>query len=199
MPPPSPPPAPALSQPAKLASPPPAPPPPGEYTQSCSCQATGEWLAFVPPACVLAIFVLSSFNWHYHDARDAYSLWSLSFSQAAGQTQFLGYTILMILCLPLTVVAMLFDKGWIATPPQIAPLVRWKNLLIGVILGLAFMALCSDYVRGYLLVERANPIALAMELAFRLHFIAMVASLVLFWLGWRKSYNLPAPKVEMHW
>ena len=189
---------PAPSMPAKPTAPPPAPTLPGEYTRSCACQMTGEWLAFVPAACVLAIFVLSPFNWHYSDSRDAFSLWTLSFGQS-GQGQFLGYTILMILCLPVTIVVTLFDKGWIVTPPQIAPVMLWKNLIVGVLLCFGLMAMCTDYVYGYRLEDRANPIALAMDLAFRLQFIAMVASFLMFWLNWRKTNNLPAPKFEAHW
>ncbi|MBI1832896.1 MAG: hypothetical protein HYR84_15765 [Planctomycetes bacterium] len=161
---------------------------------------TGDWLALAPPICVLGIFFLSPFNWHFQDADRAYSLWGLSFSSAHGQAQFLGYTILMFLCLPLTIVAALFDKKWIQAPPQLAPALVWKNLAIGVILGLAFMSLCFDYLHGHFMVgNQANPIAVAMKLAIRLHFIAVASSFLMFWLTWRKSFNLPQPKMEVQW
>lgn len=215
LPPPPPPPLPPPPVPAASSTPvlPPVPPvglpasstttgpsPPGEYTRSFAFQLTGEWLAFVPPICVLGIFFLSPFSWHYLDADRAYSLWGLSFSSVHGQAPFLGYTILMFLCLPLTVVATLLDKNWIPSPPQLAPALLWKNLAIGVILGLAYMSMCFDYLHSHVLIgNHANPIALAMKLAFRLHFIALVASFVMFWLTWRKSFNLPHPKAEVNW
>ena len=100
---------------------------------------------------------------------EGYSLWSLSFKSApAGKGQFLVYTILTILGLVLSIVAMLFDKGWLFTPPQIAMFLAFENLLSGLVLTIAFLPLCYDYAAGFF-GESTNPIALAMKLAFRLH------------------------------
>jgi hypothetical protein len=177
---------------------PPSPPlPPGDYTRSCSCSLNDAWLAFVAPACVLAIFVLSFFSWHYTSPQNAIYLWGLSFTEH-GYAWFLAYTILMLLCLPLSIVAMLFDKGWLFTPPQLSPVMPWKNLALGCILGFAFLFLCVDYASSHL-NQNGNPIALAMKLAFRLHLIATLASFGMFWLHWRKRRNLPLPKIEVRW
>jgi hypothetical protein len=168
------------------------PPPPGEYTRTCNCILTGEWLAFVPPACLVLIFLLSFFTWH----TPALSLWGLAFSEV--QAIFLLYTLLLLLCLPLSVVIMLFDKGLIPAPPQLAPFLTYKNLFLGLLLGLAFLLLCIDYIHAHTTAD-LNPIALAMKLAFRLHFVALLASFVLFWLSWRKRFNLPPPKCDARW
>src|ERR1051325_4982458 len=54
-------PAPSPSQPA---APPPPPPPPGDYTRSFALHLRGKWLAFVPLACLVLIFVLTFLPWH---------------------------------------------------------------------------------------------------------------------------------------
>jgi hypothetical protein len=185
----------APSKPMPAPAPPSPPVPPGEYTRSCGFCLRETWLAFVPPACVLLIFVLSFFPWHYHDLRNAFSLWTLSFNSEHGHAQFIAYTILMLLCLVLSMVAMLFDKGWLYTPPQCAAILTFKNLLVGLFLGVAFLLLCFDCLHAYS-GEPANPITLAMAFAFRLHFIAIVASFLMFWLHWRKRSNLPLPRCE---
>lgn len=186
--------------PGKLEPSPPPPPPPGEYSRSFSLSLTGDWLAFVPTACLAAILVLSAFNWHYESAARASSLWGLSFSSETGKGQFLIYSILMFPTYLLVVVAMLFDRGLLFTPPQLAPAMLWKNLAIGLVLGLSFLCLSYDYLNEhFLVVDRANSIALAMKLAFRLHFIAMAASFLMFWLHLRKSQNLPPPICDVKW
>ena len=176
--------------------PPPPPLPPGDYTRTCNCTLTGEWLAFVPPACLLLIFLLSFLTWHWISTTSSFILWGLAFSEI--QAAFLLYTLLLLLCLPLSVVALLFDKGLIPAPPPLAPLLMFKNLLIGLLLGLAFLLLCFDYIRSHTGAE-INPIALAMKLAFQLHFVALLASFLLFWLSWRKKFNLPPPKCDVRW
>ena len=178
-------------------APPPPPVPPGDYTRSCVGSLNDTWLAFVSPACVAAIFVLSFFSWHYTGPLNAISLWGLSFTDH-GYAWFLAYTILMLLCLPLSIASMLFDKGWLFTPPQLAPIMPWKNLGLGCLLAFTFLLLCVDYASSHF-AKDGNPIALAMKLAFRLQLIAALASFGMFWLHWRKRRNLPLPKVEVRW
>ena len=193
------------SQPGPADAPPAPPPPPGDYTRSGTFYLNDRWLAFVPPVCVVLIFFLSFFTWHSPvistdrnvDNTPALSLWGLSFTKD-GQAQFLAYTILMFLTGTLTLLSLPIDKGWVAVPPNLTPFVAIKSLIVGLLLGLTFLLLCIDYLSAHV-GAGANPIALPLKLAFRLHFIAVLATFLLFWLHWRKKSNLPLPKVEARW
>jgi hypothetical protein len=199
-PPPAPPPmtqtAPPPKKPAAASEPP--PPPPGDYTRSFAFQLSGKLLAFVPMACLVVIFFLSFFSWHYNsDPERSHILWGLAFTDQ-GQAQFLAYTILMFPCGLLTIVATILDSSLIPKQPQLAPVITWKNLVVGVFLTFAFAMLCIDYLIQHFAVA-GNPIALPEKLAIRLHFLAVVASFLLFWLQWRKLSNKPLPKCEFRW
>ena len=185
-----------LPEPAPTVTPPAPPPPPGEYTGSCDCHLCDSWLAFVTPACVLLIFILSFFTWHAPERTTSANMWSLGFSAQIGHLA--AYAILFCLALPLVFVTLGFDKGWIPAPPQLAPVILLKNLVVGAFLGIAFLLLCYDFFDGNLL-QPSNPIALPMKIAFRLHFVAVLASFLMFWLQWRKKKNLPLPKCEFRW
>ena len=95
--------------------------------------------------------------------------------------------------LPLAIAALVFDKNLVPTPPQLVPLMMWKNLVVGLLLTLTFMMLCIDMANG-LVSQQGNPATLALELAFRLHLLAMLASFAMFWLHWRKMSNSPPPR-----
>ncbi len=183
-----------------------APPPPslpGDYTHSVGVCLNDSWLAFVPPACVFLVFILSFFSWHLPVPNlddplasvPALSMWGLGFNQ--WELKFVAYIIIMIPTSLLTYAALPFDKGWIPAPPPIAPFMPFKNVLVGLLLGLAFLMLCIDYLTAHF--GSSNPIALAFKLAFRLHFFAMLASFGMFWLNWRKKNNLPLPRVDARW
>jgi hypothetical protein len=188
-------PAPGIAEPTP-AAPPTPPPPPGAYTQSFLFQLCDKWLAFVTPACWLLIFFLSFFTWHSTENTTAANMWSLAFVPQMGHIT--AYMVLFCLAFPLVFVTLGFDKGWIPAPPQLAVIVLIKNLVVGAFLAFAFVLLAYDFVNGNLF-EKSNPIALPMKLAFRLHFIAVLASFLMFWLQWRKKYNLPLPKCEVRW
>jgi hypothetical protein len=198
--------APTRPEPAPAVPPPPPPPPqpPGEYTRSCACEMTGAWLAFVPTACVLAIFVLSFFPWHMGmpaptaDKLENYgpssSLWGMLFTHG----HFLGYVVFMVLAGLFCVAAAVLEKNLFPIPPQVAPFLTFKDLAAGLVLGLAFLMLCFDYLDGNL-GSKGNPIAIPEKLAFRLHLVALLASFAMFWLAWRKRKNLPPPKCDVRW
>ncbi|MSQ95311.1 MAG: hypothetical protein EXR98_12240 [Gemmataceae bacterium] len=199
------PPRPAPSQPESVpALPPPPPPPPGEYTKSCACEMTGAWLAFVPTACVFAIFVLSFFPWHmdlptpteakWSEKVPGASMWGLLFSHG----HFLGYLIFMLLAGVLCIAAAVLEKNLFPIPPQLTPFLTFKDLAAGLTLGVAFLMLCFDYLDGNL-GSKGNPIAIPEKLAFRLHLVAVLASFAMFWLAWRKKSNLPPPKCDVRW
>jgi hypothetical protein len=195
------------------------PPPPGEYTRTFTLTLSDSWLSVVPVVCVVLIFVLSFFTWHSATldadlakwaetskispadvgkvlpdnpkATHAASLWGLSFSIM--QWQFMAYTIFMFLIGVLVIAGLLLDKG--LAPPALVPFTPWKSLAIGLLLGLTFLLLLVDFAMGHL--ASLNPIALAEEIAVRLHFLAMLASFGMFWLHWRKKSNLPLPKADV--
>jgi hypothetical protein len=178
---------------------PPPPPPLGDYTRSYVCHLKGSMLAFVPTACLVLIFFLSFFSWHWigSDPTRSMSLWGLAFTER-GEAQFLAYTILMFPCGLLAIAAALFDSGLVPTQPQLAPVMTWKNLIVGVFLILAFAMLCIDYIIQHF-AAAGNPIAIAEKVAIRLHFLAVLASFLMFWLQLRKASNKPLPRIELHW
>jgi hypothetical protein len=200
--------SPSTPEPSPAAAPP--PPPPGEYTRTLTFTLSDSWLSVVPVVCVVLIFVLSFFTWHSGEVNvtdavkdmkaldttriaPASSLWGLAFS--IPYYGFMAYTILMLFPIgPLVIAGLLLDKG--LAPPPLQPLLPWKSLLIGLLLGLTFLFLLYDYVDANLL-ERVNVIAVAEKIAIRLHFLAMLASFGMFWLHWRKKSNLPLPNAEI--
>ncbi len=202
-PPPAPPPvmqtAPLPVKPTPAPEPPPPPLPPGEYTRSYVFHLKGTLLAYVPTACLVVIFFLTFFSWHYAGSESPRTMtfWGLAFTEH-GESQILGYFILMIPCFPLALAAMVLDMGVIPKQPQLAPVITWKNLVVGVFLTFAFLMLCIDYVIQHF-ATAGNPIALAEKVAIRLHFLAVLASFLMFWLQWRKMSNKPLPKCELRW
>ena len=195
---------PTVSMPSPPSRPPPPPPPPplppGEYTRSFTCSLNGNWLAFVTPACLAAIFILSFFPWHL--ARPALnmvplSLWELAIT--GGQGHFLGYLLLTAVCFPLSVAALIFDKKWAPAPPGLGAFLLFKNLIVGLLLALAFLFVLYDYAEAHLIQTTGNPLAVAMKIAVRLHLVAILACFGMFWLHWRTQKNLPLPKCEIRW
>jgi hypothetical protein len=216
------PPTPAPSMPTPAPTPPVPPPPPGDYTRSHTLHLRGEWLPFVPPACMVLIFFLSFFSWESPDSRDMLlamtdvsdrkalqeladrirpevplSMWELSFSKS-GKLMFLAYALLLLLCILLASASLVFEKQWIAMPPPLRPFILWKDLIVALFLSIGFMILTYEYLDA-LHNYRVSPIMTAMKIAFRLHFLAIVASLLMFWLHWRKLSNAPPPKCELRW
>jgi hypothetical protein len=190
---------PAPTKPAAAPEPPSPPPPPGDYTQTLGFTLRAEWLAFVAPACLFVVFILSFFTWHNIDIDHSPSLWGLSFIDQhvadAKQGHFLAYTILMIFPTPLLVLAAVISNI-VPMPPQIAPFVKWLYLAAGAFLAITFLLLFVDYLDAHFL-SRFNPITLPLKLAFRLHFVAMVSEFLMFWVVSRKKNNLPPPRIEL--
>lgn len=176
------------------------PQPMGDYARSFAIVFKSAWLAFVPPVCLFLIFILSFFNWHHVDQDHTASLWGMSFisqGQAGDvkQAHFLAYTILMLFPTWLLVAAA-FALNKAPLPPQVMVVKGWLDLAAGLFLGLTFLMLCIDYLDAHF-VARNNAIALAMKLAIRLHFLAMMASFLMFWLHLRSRRNLPPPRLEV--
>jgi|ERR1051325_6542682 hypothetical protein len=172
---------------------PPAPLPPGEYTRSCTCCLRANWLVFVPLVCVvLILFVLSFFNWSSN-----HWLWGLAFAADPLVLSLTTYTVLMILAFILTAIVTVLDL--VPVPPGLAPVIMWKNLPLGLFLGLAFLFLVYDSLQGSYGTPSPHPVLTAESIALRLHALAMLSSFGMFWLHLRKQKNLPPPKLEAHW
>jgi hypothetical protein len=194
------------------ASPPPKPaPPPGEYTRKFAFRLRPDVLVWIPPPCVLLIFLLSFFTWHtFLDMPSAatitsqiaegkrvrpdpvsFNLWEYGFKErGSGMMGF--YAVLIILALPVSVVCLILELGLIPTPPQLTALMPWKSGVTFALLFLTFFLFAYDYQQG--LYETINPIGLGEKIAFRVHLIALVASGLELWVQSRLSRNLPLPR-----
>src|SRR5262249_54863718 len=100
-----------------------------------------------------------------------------------------------LLCLTIILAgaSLIFEERWAPTPAQLTPLMPWKDLIVAALLALGWLLLMSQYFSAH------NDIMLAMTLAVRLQLLATLASFAVFWLEWRKKYNLPVPKCEFRW
>jgi hypothetical protein len=198
-PPPPPPPLPPTSiQAPPHVEPPKPPPPPGDYTRKFAFRLRPEILVFVPPLCLLLIFVLSFFGWHSIVAAapggepTSLNLWQLYTSGV-----FLAYLVFFILGLLLSVACVLFEQRWVPTLPQLAPLMPWKSLLTLTILAVTFLLFFYDYQQG--VFSFPDPILLAEKIAFRLHFIALVAAALEVWAQGQRARNRPLPRFTVKW
>jgi len=196
-------PAPAPSQ----APPPPPkpPPPPGDYTRTLTLHLRGTWLSFVPLLCLVGIFVLSFLPWHQHDelpppqGQPPLTLWHLGWPSGTHWSGYLlAYWIMLVLGLLFAVVVLLLEKQVIPTPPSLKMVFVWRDLLLALFLGIAWLLLCSDYFEGSYR-RPFNVILTPMQIAFRLHLLAVFVYFLLFWANWRKLRNAPPAKWEMRW
>jgi len=197
-PPPPPVPQPTSIQPALRVEPPKPPPPPGDYTRKFAFRLRPDILVFVPPVCLFLIFVLSFFSWHSGAAAapggepTSLNLWQLYTSGV-----FLAYLVFFVLALMLSVAFLLFEQRWLPAPPQLAPLMPWKSLLTLTVLAVTFVLFAFDYQQGVFLFP--NPIMLAEKIAFRLHFIALVAAALEVWAQGQQARNRPLPRFTVKW
>lgn len=206
MPPPPPPPAVPLPttaiQPPPHVEPPKPPPPPGDYTRKFAFRLRPDMLIFVPPLCLLLIFVLSFFNWHVimpttvGGESVSVNLWQLAFGTYSSGV-FLAYLLFFLLAVPLSVACVLFEQRWMPAIPQLAPLMPWKSLLTLTVLAVTFVLFVYDYQQG--VFSFPDPIMLAEKIAFRLHFLALVASALEVWAQGQRARNRPLPRFTVKW
>jgi hypothetical protein len=168
--------------------------PPGEYTRTVTWHLQGKWLAYVPTASLGLIFFFSFFNWHQYSDR-LLSMWGLAVEV---EPLFLFYTLLFFLCFPLAIASLVVELKLFVPPPNLEPFLRFKDLIVALFLAIGFLLLCVDYFLAYF-SSPTNPILLGEKVVVRLHLLAIVASLLMFWLHWRRMTNLPFPKCELRW
>jgi hypothetical protein len=196
--------APTLSPPPPQAPPPrPEPPrpapPPGDYTRKLAFRLRPDILVFVPPVCLLLIFVLSFFPWHDVPSLQSTAgqiLWQLAFGEH-GSGVFTVYVLCILLALPLSIACVLFELRWVPTPSALAPLMPWKSLLTLLVLAVMFLLFCYDYQQAvFSVVYKATLWEL---IAFRLHFIATAAAALEVWAQGQQARNRPLPRFTLKW
>jgi hypothetical protein len=197
---------PVSAVPASPITPPPPPRSPSDYSRRYALRLRPDVLVCVPPPCVfLIIFVFSFFPWHaVIDALNApppLSLWELAFSER-GTGLFLAYTLLTILVtLPVSIACAVLELRLVPVPPhlaqQLTPLMPWKSGITFAMLALTFLMIAYDYQQGILAMSAGSSIVLGEKIAFRLHFLALVASGLELWVQSRVARYLPLPRFSM--
>jgi hypothetical protein len=181
--------------------PPPPAPPPGDFTRKLAFRLRPDILVFVPPVCLLLIFVLSFFPWHQFTLSELHVtasqiLWQLAFGEH-GSGVFVVYVLCFLLALPLSIACVLFEMRWAPTPTPLAPLMPWKSLLTFLVLAVMFLLFCYDYQQGVFSV--GNPITVWERIAFRVHFIATAAAALEIWAQGQRARNRPLPRFTLKW
>jgi hypothetical protein len=164
------------------------------------------WIA---PVGLVLLFLLSFFPWFAGgqvtlDARHdrfpqiqqvSFNLWRLAF---APDPKYLFYVIVvMFLGLPLSIASLLIGARLIPTPPALAMLVPWRSVMVLGLMLLGWITLLIDYIHYNF--SGFNPSTIWLKLAFRVHFIVVIALLLEFWLEVRRTRNLPPPKIDVRW
>jgi hypothetical protein len=183
--------------------PPPAPPrpapPPGDYTRKLAFCLRPDILVFVPPVCLMLIFVLSFFPWHYVPSLESEApqiLWQLAFGKH-GSGVFVVYVLGLVPALLWSIACVPVEQRWLSMPPPLAPLLPWKSLLTFLLLAVMFLLFCYDYQQG--VFSAGNPITVWERIAFRVHFIATAAAALEVWAQSQRARNRPLPRVSLRW
>jgi hypothetical protein len=103
------------------------------------------------------------------------------------------YLIVLLLALTLSIPSCLFALNLAPPPPFIQSLGPLRPIIVGgiALLGFLFLVVAS--------LENVFPMSIWAHLAFRIHFLVVVAALAEFWLELRRRRNLPVPFVELRW
>jgi len=169
--------------------------PQGDYTRALTMHLRADVLSWLPPVCVTLLFILSLFPWYWIEMYSA-NLWQLAFTEVNMYTFYV--IVLIFVAWPLSIVAFLLEQRWLPLPEALRPLWPWRSVFVGMAILLPFVFFLGDYVTS-MFRQFGNPATLAMKLAVRVHFLAVLACGFQFWLEQRRSRNLPLPKMEMRW
>jgi hypothetical protein len=189
--------------PAVVVQEPTAPPPsPGEYSKSLRLKISSRILPFLAPISLVLVLLISFFPWAYkfpvslEEIDSAFSnAWSLGFGRN-GQVLIGMYLVFYIVTFLLAIPSTLISLGVLPMPPVIKGLGPWRVVVVGGPAVLAFFFLLIQYLTA---VFRADAMTLWYKLAFRIHFLVVIANLLEFWYLLRAKRNLPEPVLEVRW
>jgi hypothetical protein len=184
-----------------------APPlPPGEYTRSCRVLINPRIVPWIAPVGIVMVLILSAFPWISYElpifvdrSGDRFSAsanpWMAGFGERPDL--FMAFFLIIgLLSLFVSIPSTLFTVGLAPTPLPIQKLGPWRSVIVGGVISASFFFFFLRYVH---FVFQSAPMTVWMKLAFRIHFLAVVASFLEFWLELRRPKNLPPPRIEMHW
>ena len=153
-------------------------------------------MALVAPIGTLLLFVISFFPWRHGEPSNL-NLWELAFS-SAGYTVFLLYVLLFILSVPLILAQPFLERKILPAPIGLRPYLPWVPTAAAFLTLITWLLFLTHYWRCTF-VETWDPATLWMKLAFRLHFVIVVAAFLDYWLDGRKRLDLPEPSLNARW
>jgi predicted Zn finger-like uncharacterized protein len=203
-------PPPSSAAPPSIVPPPsvePKPGPPGEFARTKTVPLRADVVRWIAPVCLALVFFLSFLPWwgafnvvqQGEEIRVTThrNLWEAAFGTPAMAGYILYLLLTLFVALPLAWVKLLMEMNLIPTPDVIRPVWPWRSaILLGILAFTLFFPLI-DWLRSSLL--STNLTGLGMNLAIRLHEIALIASALEFWLAQRKKKRLPTPEATLRW
>jgi hypothetical protein len=168
--------------------------PQGDYTRGLTMHLRQDVLSWLPPVCVTLLFILSLFPWYWIEVLSA-NLWQLAFTEV---NMYTFYVIVLFFAWVLSIFVFIMEQRWLSLPDALRPLWPWRSVFVGMAILLPFVFFLGDYVMA-MFRSFGNPATIAMKLAIRIHFLAVLACAFQFWLEQRRARNLPLPKMEMKW
>jgi hypothetical protein len=173
------------------------PPAPGEYTKKHRWHLRQDVLEWITPGCLVAIFLLSWFTWVDREVKTL-NLWELAFTSDGYAINSLYAVAYLFVALPVGLITFSLEKRWLPMLEGLRPFWPWRSLIVAGVVGLPFVFFLVNYI-DYLFLPFGRQADLAMKIAFRLHLVALVSSLLQFWLERRKSRNAPLPRLDVRW
>jgi hypothetical protein len=171
--------------------------PQGDYTRGLTMHLRQDVLSWFPPVCVTLLFILSLFPWYWIEVSSA-NLWQLAFTFTEVNMYTFYVIVLIFIAWPLAILVFILEQRWLPLPAALRPLWPWRSVFVGMAIFLPFVFFLGDYVMA-MFRSFGNPATIAMKLAIRIHFLAVLACAFQFWLEQRRSRNLPLPRMEMKW
>lgn len=177
--------------------PPPAPLPPGDYTRTYSLALSERIVPWLTPLGLGLVFVLSFMPWVSVPELLSLNGWTLGFGHRANAIVGI-YLLISMLAFVLSVPSFLFAVNLAPAPPFVKALGAWRPAIVGAIAFLAFVFMIYTYI-DTIFTSWNTPGTMWMKLAVRCHVLAIVGSMLEFWLDIRRAKNLPPPRLEIRW
>jgi hypothetical protein len=197
----TPPPPPPFHASAPIEAPPPAPAPPspplppGDLTHSFAIAANPGIVPWLAPAGLFLILFLSFLPWIPMPL--SWNAWTLGFGERSDTVIGL-YLLLTVVAFALSIPSCLFGLNLAPVPPALHKLMPWRPVIVGGVALLAFVFLFYRYIDA-IFSHGLTPGTIWLKLAFRIHVVVIIGSLLEFWLEMRRGRNLPPPRLEVKW